>query len=180
MSEYRIYSFSYTRNKFSGYEAVKATSAGYALDYLIQHYPDNTNWEYVSDVPVLAESVSTVLGDSRPVLRYYGTGEFDCPYCGTATNKPQCFNPWCDANPHYSPAKLIAEREKREAIEREKSKEESIRQFRINSAKEYDDRRNAARQETINKAKESGHCVTCATRYPPKLVKHRKECPHSR
>ena len=180
MPEYRVYSFSYQRGKWSGYEAVKATSAGYALDSLISQYSDNSNWEYVSDVPVLADTVTTVLGDSRPVVRYYGTGEFDCPYCGNATNKPQCFNPWCDANPNYDPTKLLAVRTERERVNTEREREASIQRARISHAAEYQERQAQARQETISKAKEGGFCVSCATRTPQKWVKHRKECPHTR
>ena len=180
MPEYRVYSFSYQRGKWSGYEAVKATSAGYALDSLISQYPDNSNWEYVSDVPVLAETVSTVLGDSRPVVRYYGNGEFDCPYCGNSTDKPQCFNPWCDANPQYNPERLTQVRTERERVNAEKLAQENIQRARIAHAAEYQERQAQVRQETIDKARAEGYCVNCATRYPQKLVKHRKECPHTR
>jgi hypothetical protein len=180
MSEYRIYSFSYTRPNWQGYEAVKAVSAGYALDSLITQYPDYKDWQYVSDVPVLTESIRTVLGDSRPVTRYYGTGEYDCPYCGSPCNKPQCFNPWCDANPNYSPERLTSVRTERELVNAAKERDASIQRARIAHANDYQERQEKARQETIEKARLGGYCVRCATAYPAKWVKHRLECPKSR
>src|SRR5947207_13630601 len=70
--------------------------------------------------------VRTVLADARPVVRWYGDGSANCPYCGYALSAERgeirdgtCHNPRCDANPNNSPERLAAERERRATLARE-------------------------------------------------------------
>src|SRR5882724_10820358 len=74
--------------------------------------------------------VRTVLGDTRPVRRWYGDGSANCPYCGYALSAGRgeirdgaCHNPWCDANPSYTAERLTAVRAERAAREREQAAE---------------------------------------------------------
>lgn len=55
--------------------------------------------------------ITTALGDSRNVTRYYDNG-FDCPFCNYPVQYPKifCENPGCDANVFWKPEALQAER----------------------------------------------------------------------
>ena len=116
----------------------------------------------------LAYHIRTVLGDTRPVVRWYGDGSTDCPYCGAALvadrgeiHDGACHNPWCDAHPGYPPERLAAEREKRAAREAERAAEAERARWR----REYAAERAAAHQAwldaTYAEARRRGACLAC-------------------
>src|SRR5438105_854289 len=82
------------------------------------------------NVRALTYQVRTVLGDTRPVVRWYGDGSADCPYCATALSVARnevrdgaCHNPSCDAHPSYAAERLATVRTERAARERERAAE---------------------------------------------------------
>lgn len=157
------------------YQTIKAESDTEARTKL----DASKTWILYSTLESPREDMVTVLGDSRPIVRYYGTGEFDCPYCGYPT-KANCLNPWCEANPNHTQETLLAQRAKIAAQEAVKAEGERIREARRVAHVDYEVRRIETQNETIQKAKDGGYCVRCALKYPQKWVRHRGECPHTR
>ena len=91
---------------------------------------DSPNVDSGAPPLALTYQVRTILGDTRPVVRWYGDGSADCPYCATAQSVERnevrdgaCHNPACDAHPGYLPERLAEAREQRAAREREGASE---------------------------------------------------------
>ncbi len=112
--------------------------------------------------------VRTVLGDTRPVVRWYGDGSANCPYCGYALSAERgeirdgaCHNPWCDANPNYSPACLAAERERRATLARERTAEAERARWRTEYAAERAAEHQAWLDATYAEARRRGACLAC-------------------
>lgn len=136
-------------------------------------------------------AIRTNLGESRPATRVYGDGSVDCPWCHnaiSAVHNPhelaagQCPNPWCDANPHATPATIQASRDKeasRLAQEAERKRNHAAAMARIDQ-----ERNDRARfyAETRQEAERRGSCVRCCIdKYSRvRFVKHRGACPNGR
>src|SRR6266436_4401544 len=97
----------------------------------------------MATILAITYQVRTVLGDARPVRRWYGDGSADCPYCGAALSAERgeirdgaCHNPWCDANPNNSPERLAAERERRATLAQERTAEAELGRWRTEYAAE--------------------------------------------
>jgi hypothetical protein len=121
-----------------------------------------------ANVRALAYQVRTVLGDTRPVVRWYGDGSADCPYCATAQSVARnevrdgaCQNPWCDAHPGYAAERLAAVREQRAAQERERAAEVERARWRREYAAERASEHQAWLDATYAEARRRGACLAC-------------------
>lgn len=125
--------------------------------------------------------ITTVLGDSREVTRYYDNG-FDCPYCSYPVQYPKmvCENSSCEANIFWKPEVLREYRAKRAAEKERRDRDERNRQWSMAYSQERFDAHKKWEQEQISKAKEMGACLGCL--FQPgwervKFIRHRKRCP---
>jgi hypothetical protein len=152
---------------------------------------DNTNGEAarIKASRALAYHVRTVLGDTRPAVRWYADGSADCPYCGTplASERGEvaggtCCNPWCDAHPGYAPERLAAEREKRAAQARERAAEAERARWRTEYAAQRVAEHQAWLDATYAEARRRGACLACVIApgwERARFVRHRRPgaCP---
>ncbi|SRR6266404_4243936 len=112
--------------------------------------------------------VRTVLGDTRPVVRWYGDGSGDCPYCATALSVARnevrdgaCHNPACDAHPRYVAKRLAAVREERAARDRECVADAERARWRREYAAERAAEHQAWLDATYAEARRRGACLAC-------------------
>src|SRR5437899_7336574 len=112
--------------------------------------------------------VRTVLGDTRPVVRWYGDGSANCPYCGYALSAERgeirdgaCRNPACDAHPDYPPERLAAQREKRAVQARERTAEAERARWRREYAAERAGEHQAWLDATYAEARRRAACLAC-------------------
>ena len=132
----------------------------------------------------MQQTITTVLGDSRPASRYYEDGSFDCPYCWAAVISPAttCPNPGCESSPYWTPEKLAASRAKDEAKRIEEAQRKRNHEWAMERIQEDKRTRAAWREEQIEIAKVKGTCLRCLIdNYDRvKFIKHRGICPKSR
>jgi hypothetical protein len=129
----------------------------------------NRNVEAPSgNVLALTYQVRTVLGDTRPVVRWYGDGSANCPYCGYALSAERgeirdgaCHNPWCDANPSYAAERLVSARAERAAREREQAAEAERMRWRREYAAHRATDHQAWLDATYAEARRRGACLAC-------------------
>jgi hypothetical protein len=131
--------------------------------------------------------VRTVLGDARPVAHTYGDGSVTCPYCTYPIGPDQtsCPHPYCDANPHYSPARLSEVRAERQAKQEREERERRDREWVAAFAKQRADEHRQRNADALAECRARGCCELCLfapgwERY--KFVKHRdpSKCPKRR
>ncbi len=125
--------------------------------------------------------ITTVLGDSREVTRYYDNG-FDCPYCNYPTQYPKttCSNPGCEATPGWTVDGLTRVRAERAAEKEKQDRDERNRQWGMKYARERADAHTAWVKEQVDYAEKTGACLKCL--FQPgwervKFIHHRKQCP---
>jgi hypothetical protein len=136
-----------------------------------------------ANVLALTYQVRTVLGDARPVVRWYGDGSADCPYCATAQSVARnevrdgaCHNPACDAHPSYPAEQLAAVRERERAAELERARWR--REYAAQRASEHQ----AWLDATYAEARRRGACLACVIApgwERARFVRHRQQgaCP---
>lgn len=129
--------------------------------------------------------ITTVLGDSRPVQRFYEDGSFDCPWCGSAVVFPkrQCENPACDSCKYWTESALLERREREAARLAEEARRKRDHELTMERIKEEKARRLAWQKEQFAEAEKRGACLHCL--FLPgwervRFVKHRKTCPKMR
>lgn len=127
-------------------------------------------------------TVTTVLGDSRPVTRTYGDGSVDCPWCSSPilVGLTECQNPACWAYPSWKPEALrehMAKVELQKAREaRDEANRRAVHAAYVSRQAEHE----VWEAEQIAEAKRRGACLRClfqAGWERVKFVKHRKPCP---
>ncbi len=126
-------------------------------------------------------SIANVLGEVKPVQRFYGDGSYDCPHCHYAVRADEgfgpCRNPWCVANPQM-PVESARELVKK-AMQIERDKADRERNHRL--AMERIGRDNEAREQRYREAHAAsiaeGFCYKCycKSRFTKK-TKHRGVC----
>src|SRR6266404_3799368 len=97
--------------------------------------------------------VRTVLGDTRPVVRWYGDGSANCPYCGYALSaeRGEIRDGACHA----------AERERRATLARERTAEAERARWRTEYAAERAAEHQAWLDATYAEARRRGACLAC-------------------
>ncbi len=127
---------------------------------------DSRNVNRVEPQLALTYQVRTVLGDTRPIVRWCGDGSADCPYCATAQSIERnevldgaCRNPACDADPDYPAARLVAVREERAARERERAAELERARWRREYAVERASEHQVWLDATYAEARRRGACL---------------------
>ena len=133
----------------------------------------------------MIRTVSTVLGDIKPVTRTYGDGSIDCPWCSSAIIAPKttCDNPGCDAYPGWAPEALRTRREKQAAELAERERDAKTRASVAEASRERAAEHRAwetAQVAKIAEAGKRGACLRCLFQSGwerAKFIKHRAECP---
>jgi hypothetical protein len=142
-------------------------------------------WREESEMEnTLTLSITDVLGNTLPVLNFYGDGSYDCPHCHYPIRADEglgpCKNPWCIANPQMpvdAANKIPADRERKRMEEERRKHDHEMAMQRI---QEWNETRDRERTTKLLAAKEQGYCLTCLIRSNyRKEVKHRKSCPHT-
>jgi len=147
-------------------------------------------WQHTPDCPYahpgrFVSEIRTVLGDTRPVVRHYEDGSFECPWCCAAVIFPkrECENPACDSSKYWTPERL-QERRDREAHrledEARRKRDHEAAMQRIAEDKAL---REIWQKEKVDECIRRGCCLLCL--FQPgwdrvKFVKHRKPCPKRR
>jgi hypothetical protein len=77
------------------------------------------------------ETVTNVLGETRPVATVFGDGSVNCPFCQhpICVPKTACENPWCEAHPSMPPAAVLKRREQAAEKEREEKRRAEVAEF---------------------------------------------------
>ncbi len=106
--------------------------------------------------------ITTVLGDSREVTRYYDNG-FDCPYCGYAVQYPTiiCTNPACESARRWKPDELVRWRAEMVAEKEIKNQNERSRQWLKKDHQERAEAHTKWTREQIDFARKTGACLKC-------------------
>ena len=124
-------------------------------------------------------TITTVLGETRPIARTYGDGSVDCPFCTSPIVYPaiQCLNPWCDAYPAWTPDALKARQTKRQEEDERRAQESARRQSVAQAINERHAEHQAWESAQIAEAKRRGACLHCL--FAPgwervRFVKHRQ------